>query len=82
MGEAKRRSEQGLPPRRKHGPGPGTESSPRIYPWLPISRDQGERFVQLTTRGAWVGIGALVIFWLTVRFIGPAAGWWTLADSP
>jgi hypothetical protein len=48
---------------------------------LPLTRNQGERFVQLTTRGAWIGIGALVIFWVTVRFIGPAAGWWTLADG-
>jgi len=24
---------------------------------------------------------ALVLFWVTVRFIGPAAGWWTLADG-
>jgi hypothetical protein len=82
MGEAKRRSELGLPPRLKQGPGTGAEGSPRIYPWLPLSRDQAERFMQLTTSGAWVGIGALVVFWLTVRFIGPAAGWWTLADSP
>jgi hypothetical protein len=28
-----------------------------------------------------VGIAALVLFWLTVRFIGPAAGWWTLSDG-
>lgn len=82
MGEAKRRLEQGLPPRQKPGKGAGSPSSPRIYPWLPINRDQAGRFVQLTTRGAWVGIGALVLFWLTVRFIGPAVGWWTLADTP
>jgi len=28
-----------------------------------------------------VGIGALVLFWVTVRFIGPALGWWQLADG-
>jgi hypothetical protein len=22
-----------------------------------------------------------VLFWLTVRFIGPAAGWWHLSDG-
>jgi hypothetical protein len=37
--------------------------------------------VALTTRGAWIGIAALVLFWVIVRFIGPAAGWWTLADG-
>jgi Protein of unknown function (DUF2839) len=87
MGEAKRRAEQGLPPRpkaakpAKAAPAKAKDMSPRIAPWLPLTRNQGERFVQLTTRGAWVGIGALVIFWVTVRFIGPAAGWWTLADG-
>lgn len=88
MGEAKRRALQGLPPRHTKGKG-GTagkrgnpsEASPRIAPWLPIRRDQADRFVAITTRGAWIGIGVLVIFWITVRFIGPAAGWWTLADG-
>jgi len=28
-----------------------------------------------------VGIGALALFWITVRFLGPALGWWQLADS-
>ena len=81
MGEAKRRSTQGLPPR---GPKPSTGSgtSPeRVAPWLPLSKDQANRFVAITTRGAWFGIGALVLFWVTVRFIGPAAGWWTLSDG-
>ncbi|MEI6615976.1 MAG: DUF2839 domain-containing protein [Cyanobium sp. ELA507] len=49
--------------------------------WLPLSRNQADRFVALTTRGAWIGIAALVLFWVIVRFIGPAAGWWTLADG-
>jgi hypothetical protein len=97
MGEAKRRAEQGLPPRprpaataaSKAGSKAGASSakaraadtSPRIAPWLPLTRFQGEQFVRLTTRGAWIGIAALVLFWVIVRFIGPAAGWWTLADG-
>jgi hypothetical protein len=81
MGEAKRRQIQGLPPRQANADRSGTDTSPRITSWLPLSRDQAARFVTITTKGAWIGIAALVIFWLTVRFIGPAAGWWTLADG-
>lgn len=83
MGEARRRAAQGLPPRqiksvdKKSKP---ADPSPRIVAWLPLTRRQADRFVQLTSRGAWIGIGSLVVFWVTVRFIGPAAGWWTLAD--
>jgi|TARA_B100001939_G_scaffold306508_1_gene286077 hypothetical protein len=50
--------------------------------WIPLTRNQAQQFVAVTTRGAWIGIGAMVVFWVTVRFIGPAAGWWTLADTP
>lgn len=79
MGEAKRRSEQGLPPRK---PKPSATASPSGSSWWnPTAGNTGERFVALTTRGAWIGIGALVLFWVTVRFVGPAAGWWTLADG-
>jgi hypothetical protein len=82
MGEAKRRAIQGLPPRQpKAKPTGASDTAGRILPWLPINRQQADRFVQLSTRGAWVGIAALVLFWLTVRFIGPALGWWELADS-
>ena len=90
MGEAKRRAEQGLPPRPKATRPPGNgaakaakpkDTSPRVAPWLPLTQNQAEQFVRLTTRGAWVGIGTLVIFWVIVRFIGPAAGWWALADD-
>lgn len=93
MGEAKRRAAQGLPPREKKpvekptvkkttgkGPSPGLPS-PRLVEWLPLTREQADRFVSWTTRGAWVGIAALVLFWVTVRFLGPALGWWTLADG-
>ena len=82
MGDAKRRAEQGLPPRAKKSAGTKpSDTSPRLVPWLPLSRNQADRFVQLSTRGAWVGIGALVLFWVTVRFLGPALGWWQLADG-
>ncbi|MEB3335754.1 MAG: DUF2839 domain-containing protein [Cyanobacteriota bacterium] len=92
MGEAKRRAAQGLPPREKKpsekgaskpaaGRGKTAPPSPRLVEWLPFTRDQADRFVSITTRGAWVGIGGLVLFWVTVRFLGPALGWWTLADG-
>ena len=87
MGEAKRRAEQGLPPRPKadkpaaKAAAKPKDTSPRIAPWLPLTQNQAEQFVRLTTRGAWIGIGALVLFWVTVRFIGPALGWWSLADG-
>ena len=60
MGEAKRRAEQGLPARPKPAKAAPKDTSPRITPWLPLTQRQGERFVELTTRGAWIGIGALV----------------------
>ena len=82
MGEAKRRSIQGLPPKSpKRDKASAADSSPRIAPWLPLTRNQADRAVALTTKGAWVGIIALVLFWVTVRFVGPAAGWWTLLDG-
>jgi len=81
MGEAKRRAAQGLPPRPRPTAAKEPDTSPRVGSWLPLSRNQADRFVALTTRAAWIGIAALVLFWVTVRFIGPAAGWWTLADG-
>jgi hypothetical protein len=45
-----------------------------------LTRRQADRFVQVSTQGAWVGIAALVLFCVTVRFIGPSVGWWTLSD--
>jgi hypothetical protein len=53
-----------------------------VAPWLPLTKQQTSQFMAITTRGAWIGIGGLVAFWVVVRFIGPAAGWWTLADTP
>ncbi|MEN9878165.1 MAG: hypothetical protein RLZZ158_1204 [Cyanobacteriota bacterium] len=80
MGEARRRSAQGLPPREPKSNAP-KDTSPRLVEWLPFSQNQARQFVSVSTRGAWIGIGALALFWVTVRFIGPAAGWWTLADG-
>jgi hypothetical protein len=69
MGEAKRR---------KVALGESYGKEERILPWLPITKSQSEQFVQLTTKGAWIGIGFLVVYWLTIRFIGPAFGWWQI----
>jgi hypothetical protein len=69
MGEAKRR---------KDSMGEGYGKEEYLLPWLPITKTQSEQFVSWTTRGAWVGIGLLVVSWLTVRLIGPAFGWWTV----
>jgi len=81
MGEARRRESQGLPPRPRPAAKAPVDTSPRLVSWLPLSRNQADRFVAITTRGAWIGIGSLALFWVIVRFIGPAAGWWTLADG-
>lgn len=78
MGEARRRSSQGLPPRTNKTDKGGQAQNDN---WWSFDRSKADRFVNLTTRGAWIGIGVLVLFWVTVRFIGPAAGWWTLADG-
>ena len=79
MGEARRRASQGLPPRQRR---PNPKDAERFISWLPLSRSQADQFVSVTTQGAWIGLAALVLFWVVVRFIGPAAGWWTLADNP
>jgi Protein of unknown function (DUF2839) len=60
MGDAKRRKEQGTP------------ESKRIVSWLPLTTTQSEDFVRVSTQGAWIGIGLLVVdgainwaeFWL------------------
>ncbi|NJM61872.1 MAG: DUF2839 domain-containing protein [Cyanobacteria bacterium CRU_2_1] len=67
MGEAKRRKET-------LGDKYGQEEP--IITWLPITKSQSEQFVKWTTRGSWIGITFLVVWWVTVRFIGPSAGWW------
>jgi Protein of unknown function (DUF2839) len=68
MGEAKRR---------QANPDADSSQKDRIVAWLPLTKAQAQQFVQLTTKGAWFGIGAMALLWITVRLIGPAAGWWT-----
>jgi hypothetical protein len=67
MGEAKRR---------KNALGEKYGKEQPIFPWLPITKSQAERAYQWTTKGAWIGIGVLVAVWVTIRFVGPAFGWW------
>ena len=82
MGEARRRANDGLPPRKKKTKdGQGImDTSPRIISWLPITESQKNKFFELTIRGGWIGIALLVLLWIIVRIIGPAAGWWIPAD--
>lgn len=50
----------------------------KILPWTSITRKQANQFISITTAGVWLSISILVLFWVTVRFIGPALGWWVL----
>ncbi|MEM7758748.1 MAG: DUF2839 domain-containing protein [Cyanobacteria bacterium P01_A01_bin.40] len=68
MGESKRR-------KAALGKQYGLESE-RILPWVPITKNQAEKFIKITSKGAWIGIGIMIAVWLTVRFIGPAFGFW------
>ena len=80
MGEGKRRKSLGLPPKQKK-PKSQSDLSPRLFDWLPFTINQRDSLMKLSIKASWYGIGALVILWIVVRFIGPAAGWWTPADS-
>jgi Protein of unknown function (DUF2839) len=66
MGDAKRRQQS------------GQVESKRIVPWLPLTIAQSSEFVRVSTQFAWIGIGLLVLGWVTVRLIGPTFGWWQL----
>ncbi len=77
MGEARRRADQGLPPRQ---PKTQQRSFPKLFSWLPKADTPREQFYAITKLGAWIGIGLLAVVWLVVRFVGPAFGWWTPAD--
>ena len=79
MGEAKRRKALGLPPKKIIKS--QFDQSPRLFEWLPITVNQRDNLIKLSIKASWFGIGGLVILWVIVRFIGPAAGWWTPADS-
>ena len=80
MGEARRRVDQGLPPRNPRLKKNKKNDSPRIVPWLPFTEQQKEQFYAITIRGGWIGIGLVIFIWLVARVIGPAAGWWVPAD--
>ena len=80
MGEAKRRKSLGLPPKQNNIKG-NTDESPRIFSFLPLTINQRDSLIKLSIKSSWFGIGGLIVLWVVVRFIGPAAGWWTLADS-
>jgi len=71
MGEAKRRQAA-------LGDRYGKEQP--IMPWLPITKSQAQMFMRWTTRGAWIGIGLMIVLWVTIRFIGPGFGWWAVVD--
>ena len=79
MGEAKRRKILGLPSR-KNNTKFNFDESPRLFKWLPFTINQRDSLIKLSIKASWIGIGGLVILWIVVRFIGPAAGWWILAD--
>ena len=80
MGESKRRKTLGLPPK-KNNIKNNFDQSPSLFEWLPFTINQRDNLIKLSIKASWFGIGGLVILWIVVRFIGPAAGWWTLADS-
>ena len=78
MGEAKRRKTLGLPPK-KSITKTKYDESPRLDEWLPFTINQRDNLIKLSIKASWFGIGGLIILWIVVRFVGPAAGWWTLA---
>ena len=80
MGEAKRRQRLGLPPK-KNNTKTKSDDSPRLFECLPLTINQRDNLLKLSVKASWFGIGGLVILWIVVRFIGPAVGWWTLADA-
>ncbi|MDX1976911.1 MAG: DUF2839 domain-containing protein [Pseudanabaenaceae cyanobacterium bins.68] len=72
MGESRRR-------RQELGEAYG-QSEP-VFSWLPgLTKQKATQFVQITTTGAWIGIGAMVALWVLVRLVGPALHWWQLAE--
>ena len=80
MGEEKRRKTLGLPPKQNNIK-INSDDSPRIFNWLPITTNQRDSLIKISIKASWFGIAGLIVLWIVVRFIGPSAGWWTLADS-
>lgn len=72
VGDAKRR-------KASMGDAYGNPDSERIFEWLPLTRGRARWLNEVTTRGAWIGIGALVVYWIIVRFVGPILGLWSIA---
>jgi Protein of unknown function (DUF2839) len=68
MGEAKRRKEQ---LGEKYG-----KPDESFLSKLSVGNLKPEQFVRWSTRGAWIGIGAIVVLWVVIRFVGPGFGWW------
>ena len=72
MGESKRRKEV---------LGEEYGKSEPVASWLPfLSKGKASKFVEVSTQAAWYGIGATALIWITIRFVGPAFGWWHLSD--
>ncbi|MEB3229151.1 MAG: DUF2839 domain-containing protein [Synechocystis sp.] len=69
MGESKRR---------KEALGDRYGQDQRIVEWFPLTKRQASDFYTWTTKGAWIGIGVMAGIWITVRFVGPTFGWWTV----
>ena len=81
MGEARRKAQEGLLSNTgKNQKKIRKNDSPRIIDWLPLTQKQRDNFFEISIKGGWIGIGGLVVIWLMVRIIGPAAGWWVPAD--
>ena len=80
MGEARRRMSQGLSQTNQKNKNNKKEFPSKIFSWLPITYEQENLFIRMSIRGAWIGIACLVLLWIVVRVIGPAAGWWVPAD--
>ncbi len=67
--------------RRKQALGEDYGKPEPLFSWLPfLTKQKSSQFVQITTVGAWVGIALIAGAWITIRFIGPAVGWWDLQD--
>lgn len=69
MGEAKRRKQN---MKEQYG------QEEKIVSWLPITKNQSQQFIEITSKASWLGIGLLVAVWVTIRFIGPGLGWWQI----